>query len=231
VSQGQIQALTMVDGSQPNAQALLDGYQAALTANGGPQPVFTEQLEMPWLQFVKYSGTTNKLLNDPTLRATYKSAYWKQAPTATQLGALYGHLRDSGNPNPNININFSPYGGALSAVPQAATAIQHRDAAFKMLWSVQWADPTQDAVNVAWARNSYAEVFTTTGHAPVVNDVTDGCYINYVDSDMSDPTYNISGDRWSDLYYKGAYPQLQAVKKKYDPTNFFRHTMSVELPS
>jgi hypothetical protein len=145
--------------------------------------------------------------------------------------ALYKHLTDPSINNPLINLNISPYGGAVNAVAQSATSIPHRDAAFKMLWSVQWSDPADDNANVAWVRNSFSEVFSATGGVPVISDTTDGCYINYVDSDMRDPAYNKSTTPWSTLYYKDAYPLLQAVKKAYDPTNFFHHRMSVELPS
>jgi hypothetical protein len=229
-SNGQIALLSEVDATVPNAQQMLSNFFAYIKA-GVVAPVVEQQIPMPWFQFVKYTGTTNKLLNDPTLRADYKSAYWKAVPSTTQLATLFKHLTRADINNPNINLNFSPYGGATNAVPQAATAIQHRDAAFKMLWSVQWNSPADDAVNIAWARDSYAETFQDTGGVPVLNTVTDGCYINYVDSDMADPHFNRSTTGWQQLYYKDAYPRLQKVKKAYDPTNFFRHKLSVELPS
>ncbi|MDW4911452.1 BBE domain-containing protein, partial [Streptomyces sp. ADMS] len=66
---------------------------------------------------------------------------------------------------------------------------------------------------------------------PVPNAVTDGCYVNYPDADLSDPQRNRSGVSWATLYYKGNYRRLQQVKAKYDPGNFFRHRQSVELPA
>ncbi len=58
----------------------------------------------------------------------------------------------------------------------------------------------------------------------------DGCYINYVDADMADPTQNTSGVPWSTFYYKDNYPRLQRVKAAYDPRNVFRHALSIEPP-
>jgi FAD/FMN-containing dehydrogenase len=55
--------------------------------------------------------------------------------------------------------------------------------------------------------------------------------VNYADADLSDPNWNQSTSKWHDLYYKENYRRLQAVKKVYDPRNFFRHRQSVELPS
>lgn len=229
-SAGQIILMTAVDAATPNAQGLLNDYLSSVKA-GAVAPVASQGGQLTWLQWCKLAGVTNKGLTDPTLRAEYKSAYWKATPSTTQLSALYKHLTDPSINNPLINLNISPYGGAVNAVAQSATSIPHRDAAFKMLWSVQWTDPADDNANVAWVRNSFSEVFSATGGVPVISDTTDGCYINYVDSDMRDPAYNKSTTPWSTLYYKDAYPLLQAVKKAYDPTNFFHHRMSVELPS
>jgi hypothetical protein len=228
-SGGQIVLLNMVDAGAPNPQTILNDYLTYMQA-GVVAPVFSSTTTMPWLQFVKYSGTTNKLLNDPTLRAEYKSAFMKATFTPTQINALYRHLTRTDIANPNNLINLSPYGGAVNAVPQSATAIPHRDAAFKMLWSVQWVDPAEDAINVAWTRDSYRDVFSETGGVPALNNVTDGCYINYADSDLNDPLYNQSAFSWHDLYYKDGYARLQRVKKAYDPRNFFRHRQSIELP-
>ncbi|WP_399341718.1 BBE domain-containing protein [Umezawaea sp. Da 62-37] len=45
---------------------------------------------------------------------------------------------------------------------------------------------------------------------------------------MTDPAHNRSGVPWSTLYFKGNYPRLQRAKREWDPTNFFRHRMSIE---
>lgn len=66
---------------------------------------------------------------------------------------------------------------------------------------------------------------------PVPNGVTDGCYINYPDSDLNDPGYNTSRVPWYTLYWKDNYPRLQLAKAAWDPTNVFHHTQSIRLPS
>jgi hypothetical protein len=118
-----------------------------------------------------------------------------------------------------------------AAVAPTATAIPHREAAYKLLWQVQWGSPADDAKNIAFARESYQDMFADTGGVPVPNDVTDGCYVNYADADLNDPTLNRSAVGWDYLYYKENYPRLQNVKKTYDPRNFFRHRQSIQLPS
>ena len=41
---------------------------------------------------------------------------------------------------------------------------------------------------------------------------------------------NTSGVPWHTLYFKDNYPRLQQIKAAYDPGNFFRHPLSVQLP-
>ncbi|MFY1636720.1 FAD-binding oxidoreductase [Solwaraspora sp. WMMB335] len=229
-AKGEIHVYTVVDAAAPNAQQMLDSYLAHLK-NGVTDPAFSAQNTMPWLQFCKLTGTTNTLNNDPTLRGEYKSAFMKGTLTTAQATAIYRAMTRSDINNPNLNIVISPYGGMTAAVPNSATAIPHRQAAYKLLWQAQWPNPADDAANIAWARESYHDTFADTDGIPVPNDLTDGCYINYADADLSDPAWNRSAFAWHDLYYKEGYSRLQAVKKIYDPHNFFRHRQSVELPS
>jgi hypothetical protein len=229
-SNGEIIALTQIDAATPNAQSIMDSFIAHL-ANGAAPPLFTQTTPMPWLQFMKYTSTANPLANDPTLRAEYKSAFMKQPFTATQAATIYRHFTRSDVSNKNLNLILSPYGGATASVPQADTAIQHRDAAYKALWAAPWSNPADDAVNIAWARQVYYDVYADTGGVPVPNAASDGAYLNYCDADLSDGAWNRSSTPWHGLYYKGAYPRLQQVKLRYDPRNVFRHRQSIQLPS
>ncbi|MFJ1869745.1 FAD-binding oxidoreductase [Streptomyces sp. NPDC088097] len=243
-SNGQIGLITQVDAAAPNAQQLLDNYLAyinqgvnavrgALTSPMGEvaaMPQFAAARRLPWLQATRFAGTTNPQLNDPTLRAEYKSAYMKASFPAAQAESLYKHLTRTDIDNPKINIQLTPYGGMTNAVAEGDTAVVHRGAAFKMLWSVLWNEASEDAKYIAWTRESYEETYADTGGVPVPNAVTDGCYVNYPDADLSDPQRNRSTVPWHQLYYKGNYPRLQEAKKKYDPRDFFRHTQSVRLP-
>ena len=227
---GFIQMYVAVDAAAPNAQQLLDDYLAYI-GNGVVAPQFSVAVPTPWLQFARQTGTTNVLNNDPTLRGEYKSAYFKGVFTPTQLAGLWNAMSSTDVGNPNLNLVISPYGGLTNAVAPSATAMPHRDAAYKLLWQAQWKSPADDAKNIAWARETYRDTFSETGGVPVPNAVTDGCYVNYADADLSDPAWNQSSSQWYDLYYKENYRLLQAVKKAYDPRNFFRHRQSVQLPS
>ncbi|WP_274918249.1 FAD-binding oxidoreductase [Streptomyces sp. WZ-12] len=241
-SNGQIGLVTQVDAGVPHAEKLLDEYLAYMSAGVstgpgaltepmgelvGPMPHLAKPQRMPWLQCTRFMGTTNPQLNDPTLRAKYKSAYMKANFPRAHAETLYKHLTRTDIDNPKINIQLTPYGGRTHAVGERETALVHRDAAFKMLWSVLWNDSADDAKYIAWARESYAETYVETGGVPVPNDVTDGCYVNYPDTDLNDLAYNKSNVPWHELYYKENYSRLRRVKTAYDPRNVFRHRQSV----
>ena len=51
--------------------------------------------------------------------------------------------------------------------------------------------------------------------------------INHADVDLADPEWNRSGVPWHTLYYKDNYPELQRVKRRWDPRNVFHHPLSI----
>ncbi|MEJ2858933.1 MULTISPECIES: FAD-binding oxidoreductase [unclassified Saccharothrix] len=244
VSNGFLGLVTQIDANLPDADALLDDYLAfigdGIRVAPGPlttpmgeinaMPQFATRTRMPWLQATRFLGATNVAINDPTMRAEFKSAYMVGEYPEAHLAALHKHLTRTDIVNPNVSVGVTPYGGQAGAVAPSDTAAVHRGAAFKMLWSAYWNNPAEDEKYVAWARESYQETYQDTGGVPVPNDVTDGCYVNYADIDLDDPALNTSGVSSQVLYHKENYPRLQQVKLRYDPTDFFRHGQSVRLP-
>jgi hypothetical protein len=98
----------------------------------------------------------------------------------------------------------------------------------KLCWQAFWRDAGDDGFNLSWTRHVFRDFFADTGGAPVPGTSADGCYINYPDNDMADPAWNRSGVPWHTLYYKGNYPRLRQVKRRWDPSNFFQHHLSIE---
>ncbi|WP_236952414.1 FAD-binding oxidoreductase [Kibdelosporangium phytohabitans] len=243
-SNGQIGLVTQVDATVPDADRMLEEWlttmnrgvgvrPGALTTSMGEfsaMPQFAAPRRLPWLQATRFLGTTNPTVNDPTLRADFKSAYMRAVFPDRQIAALYKHFTSNAIDNPQAALVASGFGGAVSSVAAGATAFPHRAAAFKLLWQVWWSDRADDAKTVAWTRESYADVYSDTGAVPVPNAVTDGCYVNYADTDLSNPAFNRSSVPWYTLYYKENYPRLRQVKKRWDPRDVFRHGQSVQLP-
>ncbi|WP_262705607.1 MULTISPECIES: FAD-binding oxidoreductase [Streptomyces] len=236
--------LTQIDATLPGADKLLQSFVEEVTTpvgvgvrpvtesvgEQGPMPEFFHPVRLPYLTSVRYISTNNATLTNPALRGAYKSAYMRKGFTDDQIAALYRRLSDPAWENAASSVILFGYGARVSAVGADETASAQRDSIFKALYSALWREPEDDEANVGWLRGIFGDVHAATGGYPVPNDVTDGCYVNYQDGDITDPEQNRSGVPWHTLYYKHHYPRLQRVKAAYDPRNVFRHPQSIALP-
>jgi hypothetical protein len=239
---GSMGMVTVIDAAVPDARRLIDDYLAAITEGAGVTPEgatrhmgevgmpsgFAEPREVPWLQAIRFVGTSNLAVNDPTLRSAYKSAYMRTSMSDAQVATLYRYLSGPDYLNPDTMVALISFGGQVNAVPHDATATAQRDSVMKLCWQAFWRDAGDDGFNLSWTRHVFRDFFADTGGAPVPGTSADGCYINYPDNDMADPAWNRSGVPWHTLYYKGNYPRLRQVKRRWDPSNFFQHHLSIE---
>ncbi len=239
---GSLGMFTQVDATVPNARKLLDDYLAAITAGTGvtpkaltrptgelpAMPQFAEPRTLPWLQATRLVGTNNPVITNPTSRGAHKSAYMRKNFTDHQISALYQYMSRPDFKNPDTMLVLFSFGGQVNAMAPDATANAQRSSIFKMCFQTFWQDEGEDAFYLGWLRDLYEDFFSATGGVPLIDDSTDGCYINYPDRDITDPRRNRSGVPWQTLYYKDNYPRLQQVKRKYDPSDFFRHSMSIK---
>ncbi|MER6695491.1 BBE domain-containing protein, partial [Streptomyces minutiscleroticus] len=196
----------------------------------GALPDFYAPQRLPWLTSVKLLGTSNPTLTNPTLRGHHKSAYLRKNLTEAQVASMYKHLTRTDHENSASMVVLLSFGGKINDVASGDTAAAQRDSLFKGLFQSFWADAENDDTNIAWTRDVYSEVFSSTGGYPVPGAATDGCYINYPDADITDTRQNTTGVPWYTLYYKDNYPRLQQIKAAYDPRNTFRHSQSIVLP-
>jgi hypothetical protein len=239
---GSLGMFTQVDATVPNAEQLLDSYLSAITAGTGvtPQaltrhtgelpamPQLAAPRRMPWLQATRLVGTNNPTITNPTSRGGHKSAYMRRNFTDHQVATLYRHMSDPGFQNPDTMLVLFSFGCQVNAMPADGTANAQRGSVFKMCFQTFWADESEDDFYLGWLRDLYEDFFNATGGVPRPGADVQGCYINYPDRDMADPRHNRSGVPWSELYYLGNYPRLQQVKKRWDPTDYFRHSLSIE---
>jgi hypothetical protein len=231
-SSGPITVITLVDASETHtghAPDLLASFHQALFAGTGISADVPFR-KLPWLAVEETINTATPLIEtNATLRNAVKSANLVQGFTPDQIASIYKNMTrtDYANAFPALLQLGSLTGGVTNAVPEDATAISYRDTNLLAFFQVYWADADGDAENIAWLRQIYQQVFVSTGGVPVPGDAYQGCVINLPDPDTTDPTMNTSGVPWQTLYYGGNYPRLQRVKAKWDPTNFFRHPMSI----
>ena len=107
-------------------------------------------------------------------------------------------------------IAIEHLGGAVGRIPPQYTAFGHRDAHHSLLVLRMWQDPSESAVNIDWARRCYqtAEPFLKAGG-----------YVNYLGDE---------GESRVMAAYGANYERLGAIKKKYDPTNFFHLNQNIK---
>ncbi|GGZ10856.1 FAD-binding oxidoreductase [Streptomyces poonensis] len=104
-------------------------------------------------------------------------------------------------------------GGAASRVPSTATAYAHRDARF--LIGCQFACREVAADPAAPTRLTALADRAATALEPLAC----GSYINF-------PSSRVDGD-WETEYFGANRLRLRAVKRAYDPEDFFRHARSI----
>jgi FAD/FMN-containing dehydrogenase len=138
-------------------------------------------------------------------------AYFK----ATNLTGVDDALIDSlhelhlSSPGPQCEIHLHQMGGAVARVAEADTAFPERSMPFVVNAVTGWQDPDADEAHAEWARAVIESASdASTGRA----------YVNFLgDADAAQAAYGAE-----------KYEALQALKRKYDPTNVFRLNQNIE---
>jgi FAD/FMN-containing dehydrogenase len=112
-------------------------------------------------------------------------------------------------PSPMTAVAIEQLGGAVGRVSVDATAFAHRGAAYNLLMTSLWQEPTDSDRNIAWTRNLFQ----------AIQPYAHGMYQNYLSGDEAD-------DRLDSAYGANAR-RLAQVKRIYDPDNFFRMNLNI----
>jgi FAD/FMN-containing dehydrogenase len=200
---------------------------------------------MPWIEATQ---TLNG--SGDNRRGKYKSAYMRKPFPDDQIQVIWNFLSNTrddsdlpGAPYDNTKyenaealIQVDTYGCAINAVGAHDTAMAQRDSIMKLQYQTYWTDPAEDSVHERWIRELYRRVYRASGGVPVpvsakgaieAGAVTDGCYINYPDRDLSSDEWNTSEVPWYRLYYGDNYDRLLRAKRTWDPHNVFQHDQSI----
>jgi FAD/FMN-containing dehydrogenase len=151
-----------------------------------------------------------------SIKSTFVNGSWPAAAVDVIAQWLERRQSDSGmtrNP-PRENLGkiwFDSVGGASAEVPSGATAYVHRTATFLVQYQSRWSVDAPEAVrnaNLEWLR----------GFHGAMAEWNQGAYVNYTDPDLKD---------YLQQYYGANLDRLRAVKRAYDPHDFFRFPQSI----
>jgi FAD/FMN-containing dehydrogenase len=136
----------------------------------------------------------------------WKSTLQRELPDEA-ISAIVEHANRLQSPLSVAVIEY--YGGAASRVSNEATAYPHRNLPWDILFLAQWTDPGQSSMHRDWARSGEEMLrpFSQNAHLLSALDVE------------------------SEAVIKTAFgpnlERLAAIKKKYDPTNFFHVNVNI----
>ncbi|HEY1293066.1 MAG TPA: FAD-binding oxidoreductase [Chloroflexota bacterium] len=151
---------------------------------------------------------------DPTVSSHHvgRTLFLREFPD-TLAEIVINHLERGTSPLSIAQIR--PLGGALARVPNDATAFAHRDAPYMLAVINDWDGPDAEAeapIHHAWVQEFWN----------AVRPYGSGVYVNFLEAEER--------GRIREAYPGDTYARLAAVKRRYDPTNFFRQNQNV-VPS
>ena len=138
--------------------------------------------------------------------------YWKSTflreLSDDAIAVLVEHANRATSPLSGIVIEY--YGGAASRVGVAETAFAQRQAQYSLIFLAQWTEPGESQLHIEWARTSADSIRPFS---------SDSYYLNYLGEESEDTIKAAFGPN---------YERLMAVKKKYDPENFFSLNQNIK---
>ena len=141
-----------------------------------------------------------------------KSSYTAVPYSTSAINTLFTAVENWPGTSRNCLIESFSYGGAVNAVPSAATAFPHRDQLFC----------TQNAVFLSPADSAATRqraVDWVTGLAAQMAPFTSGgAFINYIDGSQAN---------WQQAYYGANLARLRSIKRTYDPGNVFSFPQAI----
>jgi FAD/FMN-containing dehydrogenase len=115
-------------------------------------------------------------------------------------------------PNDHSFLLLEAITGRARREPDGGAAFGQREARWNVSALAIWEDPAEDAVQIAWARQ------TADSIAPA--SYSGAGYANYASHDESDTRVRAA-------YGPERFARLQAVKRRYDPDNVFRFNLNI----
>jgi FAD/FMN-containing dehydrogenase len=205
----------------PTVYKLLRGGPAAAIHACYVGPLETgEKVLMPLRQFGPPLLDTMKAMPYIELQAMldpgappYQLNYWKSSHLkvlnneAIEVLARYSSAITS----PLSQVHLQHMEGAVRRTGEDEMAFSHRNALCALNIVTKWEDARESEKHIQWTRDFEAAMRPFS---------TGGVYVNFLGEEGE--------DRVRAAYGPGKYARLAALKKKYDPTNFFRMNQNIK---
>jgi FAD binding domain/Berberine and berberine like len=174
------------------------------------QPTRLAAVHRPFISAVNYFASDNPARRSFAAKSNYGLAALPDAGIDAIIAAFESAALD-----PRLGAVGSllfAHGGAINRIAPDATAFAYRSALFSIRFTAFWsarASTNNAQAHLNWVRNTYAAM------QPFVSR---GAVTNFADPELRNPGV---------AYYGSHLARLVAVKKKYDPDNFFRFPQSI----
>jgi FAD/FMN-containing dehydrogenase len=145
--------------------------------------------------------------DDPRVGSYIKGGFIREMSRELITAAIDGL---QGHPARMTVFFFQHCSGAISRIPNRATAFAHRDALANMMVNVAWPIGQDPSEHVRWIKQYWE----------TLDSFTRGFYVN--DLPLETPAMKVYAN------YRENYERLVAVKTKYDPTNLLRLNANVQ---
>jgi FAD/FMN-containing dehydrogenase len=136
----------------------------------------------------------------------WKAGFFRELDDGA-MATITAHISAVTTPGPFLEI--FQFNGAVNRVAPEATAFAHRHANFDVTIGAKWLEPAEEAAQIGWVRACYAAL---EPH------MTGGVYVNYLGTE---------GEERVRAAYGPNYERMVALKRTYDPTNFFRLNQNI----
>lgn len=171
------------------------------------RPLLERSPEIDLVSPMPYADFQCMIDDPPGLRNYWTADYHDSFPDAAlDVFVKYGFER----PDISSQQLLLPWGGAVARVPEDATPMTHRDAAWVSHPFAMWEDPALDETAMSWARGFRRDI---AAHA------SGGVYLNFIGDEGE--------DRIRAAYGPEKYARLAALKAEWDPENVFRGNQNI----
>ena len=190
-------------GSVEQGRPVLQPLRAFDADNGGPMLDFSGPMS--------YADEVQTILDEDYpdgMRYYWKSLYLDSLGDDVIEAVV---ARVEARPGRLSTVDVWHMGGAVTGRREVDGALGARDAPYLLGVEANWESPVRDEANVAWARDTVAELATFSSGAE---------YLNF-------PGFHEGGEETLRRAFSGNYRRLQALKRKYDPDNLFRVNQNV----